>query len=167
MVKSVQTTALLLFALSGCSRDFGQKFDVSGASNIHVGVSDMEAVQRYLGPPRQQSKAYGAEVWSYQYTHVDVAPTAIAFIPIYGTMLQGAYKSNTSSQSVSVIFRGNIVESCTLIVSSGKSSDAGVASLGLSGVNSSETRNCDGSPNAPQPGGAMVGPYPGRVSSPK
>lgn len=165
MVKSVQTTALLLFALSGCTRDVGQKFDVSGASNIHVGVSDMEAVQRYLGPPPGRSKAYGVENWSYQYTHVDVAPTATAFIPYVGPMLQGAYKSNTSSQSVSVTFRGNIVESCTLIVSSGKSSDAMM--IGRGGVNSSETGNCDGSPNAPHPGGAMVGPYPGRVASPK
>jgi len=130
---------LVVGATSGCTRTAGQEFDISAAKNIHVNSTDMMTVERYLGPPLNRQSIHGKETWYYSFVNSSAAPTAKAFIPLVGPMMQGAYTGNVDSRSVSITFDRNIVASCVITTSSNKSNDALIGSYSGNTVQ----KNCD------------------------
>jgi hypothetical protein len=130
---------LVLATTSGCTRTVGQEFDVSAAKNIHVGSTNMTTVEQYLGPPLNRESLRGQEIWHYNFVRSTAKPTATAFIPLVGPMMQGAYTGNVDSQTIDIRFNRNIVSSCLLTTSSKQSNDALVQNYSGNIVQ----RNCD------------------------
>lgn len=98
---------IVTLSLSGCTTVLtdGKKFDMSMASGIKKGVTTKNDILAMFGEPNSKSQHEGEESWRYFYSE-SRADALIAYKATWG----GGGKVNTASQSLSITFKGDIVQ---------------------------------------------------------
>jgi outer membrane protein assembly factor BamE (lipoprotein component of BamABCDE complex) len=103
----------LPLCLLGCSNShqIGQQFSLQAADQIRPGVTNKATVQQLLGPPTSRAMAANnEEQWVYISMTSNANTSAANYIPVVNMV--APVEGNSTSRTVQVYFKGDVVSRC-------------------------------------------------------